>query len=247
MLASLVACSDRGTDGAINQAPTVRFELQPTCGSDLDPIQFDPRASTDDQSPAESLRVRLDWEGDGIPDTEWLELGPLSHRYPVGDWWPAVEIRDEEGMISTLSRRVRIEPGLESLTLLNSGGSVHAFFGQNGSMGFEGLLQVRLANLTQTDYQNLELARIIAFDPEAGNPLDTLFYDVYDGIEYWNGELPAMTVKNLELDASGNAGLDSTFCGRTLGLRILLRMAGCGQSHSLETGCAVECLVEETR
>ncbi|MCA9784753.1 MAG: hypothetical protein H6678_13200 [Candidatus Delongbacteria bacterium] len=242
MLASIVACSDSG-DGVRNLAPTARIDLQPACGSTLDDFQFDPSASTDDQSPAESLRVRLDWEGDGIPDTEWLGLGVLSHPYREGNWLPIVEIRDEEGLVSVATVPVLVQPDLGSLLILQDDPIVlDRIVDHFGGVSLSTLMDLPMLNLGSVDYRDLILDDPVLFDPEDGSLLTTFFLNVHWGSAPWDGFLPGQGMRTLHLDLfADGSGVSPELCGRHLGIRFELRMAGCDQSRSLDLLCLIRC------
>lgn len=76
-------------------------------------VRFDPSASRDSDQTTASLQARFDWNGDAAFDTAWLPLAATdgAPRHP-GTWIGTMQVRDNDGHVSTTRRRYVAGPGL---------------------------------------------------------------------------------------------------------------------------------------
>ncbi len=91
-------------------------------------VQFDPTSSRDADQAGASLEARFDFTNDGAFDTPWQPIG-LRSAIPnnPGVWRGAMQVRDQDGHVSTTRRRYTAGGGLSLLPPLvfsSTGGSV---------------------------------------------------------------------------------------------------------------------------
>jgi PKD repeat protein len=92
-----------------NQQPRVVFIIDPATGFTDTNFKFDASASTDLETPAESLKVRWDFEGDDHFDTEFSTTRVVFHTYALpGNYKPVVEVQDEAGSIASKTSSVDV-------------------------------------------------------------------------------------------------------------------------------------------
>jgi hypothetical protein len=89
--------------------PTATFTITQTGWAEF---EFDASASDDVEDDPADLEVRWDWEGDGVWDTGVYSVTDVvTHTYDhVGRYWPTVEVKDTEGVASTLRKSVDVIP-----------------------------------------------------------------------------------------------------------------------------------------
>jgi hypothetical protein len=103
--------------------PTATFTLTQTSWAE---IVVDPSASSDVEDPREDLRVRWDWEGDGVWDTGVYSVTDiLTHAYDhIGRYWPTLSVEDTDGLVDTASMAVDIIPPAATKVISGSGGTL---------------------------------------------------------------------------------------------------------------------------
>jgi hypothetical protein len=106
-------------------APTATLTITQTSWSEF---EFDTSGSDDVEDDPTDLKVRWDWEGDGVWDTAVYSVTDIvSHTYDhAGRYWPTVEVKDTEGAASTLSKPVDVIPPAASLPVSGGGTLVSA-------------------------------------------------------------------------------------------------------------------------
>lgn len=107
VLACLLAgCGGRGYD---NKPPTAEFAVEPSAGTTETVFQFDGSGCTDPETPSSALRVRWDWEGDGVFDTGFAAAKLVVHQYTSpGSYGPTIQVEDEEGLRSTFRGTITV-------------------------------------------------------------------------------------------------------------------------------------------
>lgn len=79
-------------------APRVSFAVTPTEGTTSTPFRFTVTPLSAINTPLHQMVVRIDYEGDGVWDTDWSTAREFIHTYPVaGSRQPRVEVRDGDG------------------------------------------------------------------------------------------------------------------------------------------------------
>ncbi len=94
---------------AANIKPTAVFTVNPENGSTETRFTFDASGCTDPEDPAESLRVKWDWDNDGVFDTELRTVKTIQHVFPVaGNYTVVMEVVDTEGYGATYSQQIKV-------------------------------------------------------------------------------------------------------------------------------------------
>jgi hypothetical protein len=101
-----------------NQPPVARFRWTPSAPTTLDRIVFDASESSDDAGSG-NLSARWDWDGDGVFDTPFAPLGPLTNRFSfAATYVVVVEIRDRFGAVDRATNLITValasDPGVPS-------------------------------------------------------------------------------------------------------------------------------------
>lgn len=92
-----------------NQPPKAVFEIKPPVGFTDTNFEFDASASSDIESPIESLMVRWDFDGDNHFDTEFSTNKLAYYKYPKpGAYWPIMEIKDAGGLTARATSSVDV-------------------------------------------------------------------------------------------------------------------------------------------
>jgi len=92
---------------AANIKPTAVFTVNPEMGTIETQFNFDASGCTDPEDPVESLRVRWDWENDGVYDTEYRTLKTIQHRFAIaGRYTVVMEVIDTEGYGATFTKEI---------------------------------------------------------------------------------------------------------------------------------------------
>jgi hypothetical protein len=82
------AWSNVASFATVNSAPVARFTVRADSTCPEVPLTVDASSSSDQQDPAERLRVRWDWEGDGVWDTPWSTIKTATHQYAAARVYP---------------------------------------------------------------------------------------------------------------------------------------------------------------
>ena len=90
-----------------------------------DRFVFDAASSWDSETPLAGLRVRWDWNDDGVYDTGYGPAVTATHRFPArGAYVVRLEVIDSDALTSTVAYRVNVPPHTYYLpVLLRSGGT----------------------------------------------------------------------------------------------------------------------------
>lgn len=83
-----------------NTSPTALFEVSPNSGTTNTKYIFDATGSSDSETPSDRLKIRWDWENDGIWDTNYTTEKIINHTYSTeGSYTINMEVRDEGNLI----------------------------------------------------------------------------------------------------------------------------------------------------
>jgi len=94
--------SGAGKSNTINNAPMASFTVLPTRGTAATTFTFDASGCTDTEEPTSQLRVRWDWENNGVWDTEYDTTKTASHHFiAVGNYTTILEVQDSWGLADT--------------------------------------------------------------------------------------------------------------------------------------------------
>ncbi len=95
-----------------NEPPSMNLVVFPTTGSTNTDITIDASDVTDQEDNESDISIRIDWENDGIWDTEWISEKLHYRKYPgEGEFNVRVDVKDTDGETSTYN---------EDLTITNS-------------------------------------------------------------------------------------------------------------------------------
>ena len=98
---------------AANQPPAACLSLKPDQGTVQTAFVADAGCSTDDRTPQPKLKVRWDWENDGVWDTDWSVTRGVSHSYAhEGRQTIRSEVADAQGLTGTATLEVLVHPTL---------------------------------------------------------------------------------------------------------------------------------------
>ena len=101
--------SDDNPDENDNQKPTAAFTVTPETGSLQTVFSFDASTSSDQETAAEDLLIKWDFEGDGSWDTDFSTEKTITHQYPnTGTFDPALQVMDEDGQTAESSKEVNV-------------------------------------------------------------------------------------------------------------------------------------------
>jgi len=101
------------TSAAANQPPAACLSLKPDQGTVQTAFVADAGCSTDDRTPQPKLKVRWDWENDGVWDTDWSVERSTSHSYAhEGRQTIRSEVADAQGLTGTATLEVLVLPTL---------------------------------------------------------------------------------------------------------------------------------------
>ena len=98
-----------GRSNTINSAPTATFNFDPATGSTEAPIDFDASGCSDSEEATNQLRVRWDWESDGIWDTDYTTTKTASHQFSIaGSYSVNMEVQDSWGLADTIQETITV-------------------------------------------------------------------------------------------------------------------------------------------
>jgi PKD repeat protein len=84
--------------------------VQPKVGKTTTPFRFDASGSADPEDPAESLRVRWDWNSDGKADTDWAaEKHAVKTFSSIGTVRVTLEVQNARGKTAKAFTNVKVE------------------------------------------------------------------------------------------------------------------------------------------
>ncbi len=117
---------------ASNTAPVPIFTVSPTSGLINTIFTFDASICSDDYDPTSSLRVRWDFEGDGIWDTDWDTNKTQNHQYSIaGSYTAKLEVKDTDGLTAEYSNNITVTANAQPIatfTLTPSEGLISVVF-----------------------------------------------------------------------------------------------------------------------
>jgi PKD repeat protein len=91
--------------------PRASFTVQPGSGLQTQLFAFDASGSTDLEDAGSVLRVRWDWNGDGVWDTGWTTVKTATHLFTNPDTYTVrLQVNDSAGLTNTTTRQVVVLP-----------------------------------------------------------------------------------------------------------------------------------------
>jgi PKD repeat protein len=95
---------------AASSAPTAFFTVTPESGRTADLFTFDASGCWDAEDDVSLLKVRWDFDGDDIWDTQFATVKAASRFYPVaGTYVAKLEVKDTQGLTGSTSRIIEVE------------------------------------------------------------------------------------------------------------------------------------------
>ena len=105
--------ADTSSSAVTNQSPVACLTSKPAQGTVQTAFVADAGCSTDDRTPPPKLKVRWDWENDGVWDTDWSVVRSASHSYPhEGRQTIRTEVADAQGLVGTATLELLVLPTL---------------------------------------------------------------------------------------------------------------------------------------
>ncbi|MFQ6073247.1 MAG: PKD domain-containing protein, partial [Methanosarcinales archaeon] len=93
-----------------NKPPTACFTVLPASGNTSTIFSVDGSCSSDPEDPTSSLKVRWDWENDGIYDTSYTTTKTSTHKYlSKGNYTIKMQVKDTGGLTDTTTLKVTVE------------------------------------------------------------------------------------------------------------------------------------------
>ena len=106
-------------------SPSASFSLSPSSGNLTTQFLVDASGSSDAIDSSSNLKVRWDWENDGIWDTSWSRNKTATHTYPsAGQYIIKLEVKDLSGLTGQSTGQVSVtdDPPVTSALLAGSVG-----------------------------------------------------------------------------------------------------------------------------
>lgn len=101
----LISCKKNSN----NNPPEVILSVHPTTGTTLTPINIDLSESKDFEDHISKLEMRVDWESDGVWDSDWTAEKNHANQYgSEGNHIIRVEMRDTDGTVTSTSESLKI-------------------------------------------------------------------------------------------------------------------------------------------
>jgi len=89
--------------------PEPKFSIKPQSANFLTTFKFDPDSTIDEKDLKESLKIRWDFEGDSIWDTDWHIIASTDHIYKKsGQFKPILEVIDSDSLISRITKTLDV-------------------------------------------------------------------------------------------------------------------------------------------
>jgi uncharacterized protein (TIGR02145 family) len=95
-----------------NVNPVARFTVEPSFGTTLTKFKFDPSTSSDREHSDSTLKVRWDWENDGVWDTTYINPTTITHhKYDIASDSTTIklEVEDVEGLTHSTLKTVVVK------------------------------------------------------------------------------------------------------------------------------------------
>jgi PKD repeat protein len=93
----------------IDLPPLPQFVVSPDTPKVNEVVRFDASATADQETPAERLLFRWDFDGDGVFDTDYEKNPRTHHTYTAGRIFrPTLEVKDENNRISTFTKEISV-------------------------------------------------------------------------------------------------------------------------------------------
>ena len=147
-----ISCKNNTTESE-NTAPTASFTISPTSGTTINIFTFDASGSTDDEDETSVLKVRWDWNNDGVWDTDYSTTKTTTHQYTLeGTYTIVLEVEDSEYLTNTATKSVNVSTAntapTASFTVSPTSGTVDTVFdfdasGSSDNEDATSVLQVR--------------------------------------------------------------------------------------------------------
>jgi len=97
---------------SINNPPVPIFFIDPSSGNTSTIFEFDASASYDQEDPQSLLKVRWDFDGNGIWDTDFSYTKTATHQYSEsGNYYPKLEVKDEDGASDVAFKSLVVSSG----------------------------------------------------------------------------------------------------------------------------------------
>ncbi len=191
---------------AASSAPTPYFTVNPENGRISDRFTFDASGSWDTEDDVSQLKVRWDFEGDDIWDTQFSTVKTAFHFYPEpGVYHPKVDVKDTQGLSSSTSTIIEVKAAnikplaFFTVTPVDGTISTNFLFDASGSSDPEddiSLLMVRWDfendGIWDTEYRTIKTINHIF--PIAGNY--TVVMEVKDSDGFSNSFFREVRVSN---------------------------------------------------
>ncbi|MFN7131617.1 MAG: PKD domain-containing protein, partial [Myxococcales bacterium] len=143
------ACEPPGLQACETTAPPrACLNLRPLVAKPGEPVSLETTCSSDYNHASADLRVRYDFDGDGLFDTPELPLGSVAHAYPAaGTFEPAVEVVNGTGGVAWASRLLVIAERVLTVTTGADEDDVSATPAAPGGTGLSLREAINLVNL----------------------------------------------------------------------------------------------------
>jgi uncharacterized protein (TIGR02145 family) len=104
-----------------NQPPVAAFTLNPDSASIFIEVNFDASLCYDNEDPTYFMRVRWDWENDGIWDTKFDIAKVISHKFETkGDYTIKLEVLDTGNLSGFTTQQVNVVGEAGTVTDIDS-------------------------------------------------------------------------------------------------------------------------------
>lgn len=116
-----------------NSPPTPRFTFNPLTGNTETQFTFNASASFDDEEASTNLKIRWDWENDGIWDTGYSNTKTANHTFrQSGTYNVKLEVKDSGDLTNTLVQSIEVshknQPPVAVLTGTPNYGTIETVF-----------------------------------------------------------------------------------------------------------------------
>lgn len=92
-----------------NNQPQASVGIHPSIGSTSTTFTIDANGSWDEEDGSESLQIRLDWENDGVWETEWVTEKLHENIFTTeGEYLVNIEVKDSHGNITQTSANLTV-------------------------------------------------------------------------------------------------------------------------------------------